>query len=535
VDLNIYLVNKFVEVFGKTDHIESGDPTHDLIIPIVPTFGNNDILPHNIFEPGPNKWTRKYADVWNRFIPEEQRHSFARGGWFFVEVIPNRLAVFSINTLYFFDSNSAVDGCDAESEPGYEHMEWLRIQLQFLRERGMKAILTGHVPPARTESKQSWDETCWQKWTLWMRMYRDVVVGSVFGHMNIDHFMIQDVKKLTYKFEVDGVELDDELEEEEEISTGRNSTLRVHHDDFSTAAKKNTYLNELRSGWSDLPAPPRGRSYSNIDNGDIDFSKKKKKSQKQLEEKFLKEIGGQWAERFSLALVSPSVVPNYFPSLRVVEYNISGLEGESPVVIQRPKRRAVFGKESSGPESQLWSETNDGREGDISMQPDDEIDDADLHDLKKSKKKVKKPKPNFPVPDPPSSTAPPGPAYSMQTFTLLGYTQYFANLTHINEDAEKKGEKATVVEYKIEYDTRHDNKTIHDYALSDLTVRAWLGLAQRIGRDNLENELPDVDGHKDVLGLGMYEVKAKNHLWHTFIRRAFVGTKPDEQLENDFW
>ncbi|KAK5209191.1 Endopolyphosphatase [Exophiala xenobiotica] len=118
---------------------------------------------------------RTYLDVWNRFVPQAQRHSFARGGWFFSEVIPNKLAVFSLNT-YFFDSNSAVDGCALRSEPGYEHMEWLRTQLQFLRTRRLKAILIGHVPPARTESKQNWDESWYRKYTLWLRQYRDVIV-----------------------------------------------------------------------------------------------------------------------------------------------------------------------------------------------------------------------------------------------------------------------------------------------------------------------------------------------------------------------
>jgi len=56
----------------------------------------------------------------------------------------------------------------------------------------MKAILMGHVPPARTAAKKNWDETCWQKYTLWTRQYRDVIVGSLFGHMNLDHFILQD-------------------------------------------------------------------------------------------------------------------------------------------------------------------------------------------------------------------------------------------------------------------------------------------------------------------------------------------------------
>lgn len=60
---------------------------------------------------------------------------------------------------YFFDSNAAVDGCAKPSEPGYEQMEWLKVQLGIMRDRNMKVIIIGHVPPAWTNTKQSWDET----------------------------------------------------------------------------------------------------------------------------------------------------------------------------------------------------------------------------------------------------------------------------------------------------------------------------------------------------------------------------------------
>jgi endopolyphosphatase len=97
--LNRYMVEKFVEVFGKDDNINDTNPNNDMIVPIIPTFGNNDILPHNIMTWGPNKYTMEYSSIWERFIPEDQRHVFQRGGWFWVEVIPNKLAVFSLNTL----------------------------------------------------------------------------------------------------------------------------------------------------------------------------------------------------------------------------------------------------------------------------------------------------------------------------------------------------------------------------------------------------------------------------------------------------
>ena len=98
-ELNEYMVQKVLEVFGKSDNVNDSDPTNDLVVPVVPNLGNNDILPHNVLAPGQNRWTKTYASIWREFIPEEQRHGFERGGWFYVEVIPNTLAVFSLNTL----------------------------------------------------------------------------------------------------------------------------------------------------------------------------------------------------------------------------------------------------------------------------------------------------------------------------------------------------------------------------------------------------------------------------------------------------
>ena len=56
---------------------------------------------HNIFAPGPNYQTRAFASLWEDMIPEYEAHTFERGGYFAVEVVPNKLAVLSLNTLYW--------------------------------------------------------------------------------------------------------------------------------------------------------------------------------------------------------------------------------------------------------------------------------------------------------------------------------------------------------------------------------------------------------------------------------------------------
>lgn len=499
---NRWIADKFVDMLA-----DKGDK--GMTIPVVPNFGNNDILPHNILLPGPNKWFQHYSHIWRHFIPEEQRHSFEYGGWFNVEVIPNKLAVFSLNTLYLFDRNAGVDGCASPSEPGYKQMEWLRVQLQFLRGRGMKAILMGHVPPARTDSKMLWDETCWQKYSLWMHQFRDVVVAGLYGHMNIDHFLIHD------KNEINIAALE-----------GSEFGTREAMDDELTTQSASDYLMELRSDWAKLEAPPTS-------------GKEVNKEGKRRKGKHRKD---PWGERYHLSFVSPSVVPTYFPTLRVFEYNITGLEG-TPLW-----KDAAQGGDAQdiGSTSQKHLELRQvptdtdfdpGFDHDSDLETDDDSVTATKKKNKKNKKKKhgkpKKPPakdkdPNLHIPLPPSKSSPPGPAYSSQPLTLTGYTQYYANLTHINNlnltastpnnnpttdegnnnswrwwwpwnlDPEwdgwllrwrkgKHGGKKPVVAprpapprefaFEVEYSTFEDAI----YRLGDLTVNSMVGLAVRMG------------------------------------------------------
>lgn len=575
---NRLLADKFAETFSDQQGFS---------IPVVPNFGNNDILPHNILLPGPNKWLSYYADIWKKFIPEEQRHSFEFGGWFYVEVIPNKLAVFSLNTLYLFDRNAGVDDCAKPSEPGYKHLEWLRIQLQFMRDRGMKAILMGHVPPARTDSKMLWDETCWQKYTLWLKQYRDVVISGLYGHMNIDHFMISDTKEIT----IDSAEVSLENNEEDEDEDAEDGLVRTYLGDELSIQSATDYLEELREGWAKLPKVQM--------NSETSTSKKKGKKL------------GKWAERYQLSFVSPSIVPNYFPTLRIYDYNISGIEDTAtwakyskPLpIIDEPDPDAQELTESSQPELELRSLFND-ESGDVEA---DKKKDKDKK--KKKKKKGKKPKPTDPnlhIPLPPAKAAPPGPAYSPQPLTLLGYHQYYANLTHINnvdvaastesnEDTDEltpnkwregkhgdktpKSKKPKPREFKFEIEyTTYDDKL---YGLKDLTVRSFVDLAYRMGqsakaktamlvrpggelRDDLEeveeedwevdeeqtddddddsdfdeSENDDVDAQKKKNKKKGDKKKKKkkkklNKTWLHFLKHAFVSTVEEEELKEKF-
>lgn len=539
VGLNELMVQKMSEVFGKKNGDEGDeDPNNDYVIPIIPNLGNNDVLPHNVMGKGPNTWTRTYTKVWRQFIPEAQKHSFEQGGWFYVEVIPNKLAVFSLNTLYFFEKNAAVDGCALPKEPGYQQMEWLRIQLQFMRERGVKAILTGHVPPIREQAKTLWDETCWQKYTLWLQQYRDVIVGSLYGHFNYDHFLLQDFDDL-----------------EEDTKNGRMPSYNVEHhaddDDEMHPMISADYWLQLREDWSDLPEPPKSLDWLDASDDlaledatpNSKKGKKEERKKRKKQRKFLKKIGGRYAERFAASFVSASVVPNLFPTMRVYEYNTSGLEQQN-------------------------------EQKDPVIQPPAFVGPPDL-ERESTRKKKKNRKYKFKVPEAPSKSSPPGPAYSPQSLSLLKYTQYYANITHINNDFQAIGRSDTSMEkqvgaqkwregkhkgkrphdkdhspqpksfkFQVHYDTREDDV----YHLKDLTMPSLVDLARRIGNFKAESDdAADSDaGSAENEGVDAAKRKKKhkkhkhgkhtkrNEAWYTFIRRAFVETMPPEEIEEDY-
>jgi endopolyphosphatase len=329
--------------------------------------------------------------------------------------------------------------------------------------------------------------------------------------------MFQDVDDLNYKFKIKGID----------GKFGSSSqSIEVSDDAAIGIAAKSTYLNELRSGWSALPAPPGISSV--LGAGALNEASLKDPSDDKDMKKFLGAIGGPWAERFSLALVSPSVVPNFFPTLRVIEYNITGLENDHPA--KEPVGEPAEFLDGDRDEDVTRDDTDEGDDD-----QDDEIHDAKKkHKKKKGKHGKKKPKPpKFPVPKPPSKSSPPGPGYSPQPLSLTSFTQYYANLTHIHEqiamDKKSKHNVTKHFKYKVEYTTKDDKY----YGMADLTVRSMLDLAERIGRDTLKIKSESRDSSEDVVS--QHKAKtSKNRLWKEFIKRAFVHTKPDEEIDQDF-
>lgn len=314
--------------------------------------------------------------------------------------------------------------------------------------------------------------------------------------MNIDHFMIQDNDQIDMQLITGG---------KEPAKTSRSSN------DFSIQSSAE-YLTELRSGWSSLPDSFEFRkNWASKENK----KDKKNKGRKSKYDKFLDQIGGPWAEKYSATLVSASVVPNYFPTMRVFEYNITG-------ALQSPANLRDHYEEEAM---------------------------AHLNELERGGLSARSKKHKFIKPHPPSKSQPPGPAYSPQTFSWASYTQYFANLTRINaEFASPRKSKYAKFTYEVEYDTKND--TI--FELEDLTVRSYLGLAARIGdfmprkddllstiMDDIEDNMSAAKKKKKKHKKNKEHKKHKkqkriNKTWFAFVNRAYVGTKDQEDIHDQF-
>ncbi|KAF8897542.1 endopolyphosphatase [Infundibulicybe gibba] len=172
-DLNRAIAKKMEKIFTKKG------------IPVVPSLGNNDVWPHNILKPGPNDITTEFASIWKTFIPFPDLQVFYRGAYYSVDVIPGQVAVISLNTMYFYDSNKAVGGCGFldPNDPGNLQFDWLEVQLKTIRYRGMHVWISGHVPP----SPGNYFPECYVRYVELALRFQDTILGHIFGHMNSDH------------------------------------------------------------------------------------------------------------------------------------------------------------------------------------------------------------------------------------------------------------------------------------------------------------------------------------------------------------
>lgn len=146
------------------------------------------MYPHNELQPTGdgelNDVLEKYSEMWSDFIPFDQQDVFRKGGYFAVDVAPG-IRVLSLNTLYFFNSNDAVNGCDKDGA-SRDHLQWIKEQLERARRERARVYMIGHVPP----SSRTFYPSCLASYVNLSLEYQDIVAGHMYGHLNFDHFLV---------------------------------------------------------------------------------------------------------------------------------------------------------------------------------------------------------------------------------------------------------------------------------------------------------------------------------------------------------
>ncbi|KAG8976510.1 Endopolyphosphatase, partial [Tulasnella sp. 427] len=313
-------------------------------VPIVVSIGNNDMYPHNIMYPGPNEVTREYADIWKNIVPFSSFSVFARGAYYSKEIIPNQLAVISLNTLYFYDSNKAVDGCPTKKgseDPGRLQLDWLEVQLQQFRKRKMQVWIIGHVPP----TMGNYYPECYLGYGTLALRFQDTIVGHIFGHMNVDHF-----------FWIDAHELHHGVSDPSFLSQ-----LWDKITSFSWSATQKPRYSLAKTLRKDFRSLPPNKSKDNETEA-INY------------------------DDYAIVNVGPSIVPAYLPSVRIFSYNVTNWA---------PSKALIGGGEElveeqvNGPEEEDEddSEDEDEDEDDEDDNDDDDDDDDGEMDAEEEKKK----------------------------------------------------------------------------------------------------------------------------------------------------
>lgn len=488
-EMNIFEMNQHVSdlMYDTFRNKDNDEDLRRMQVELIPSLGNNDVYPHNLFSPGPTLQTREMFKIWQNFIPQPQLHIFNRGAYFFQEVIPNQLAILSINTLYLFQSNPLVDNCDSRKQPGYKLFEWIGYVLKEMRARNMKVWLTGHVPP----NEKNYDISCLRKYIVWSHEYRDVIIGGLYGHMNMDHFIPLDSvaayksirdskkgktsdKKLLKEMSLLTKDFDDDDDDDEETSPlGDSNMYRVFDENYDESGitiqggipgNKVKYFEGLRE---DLYSQVKGKAKS-----------------------------GELSQRYSIAHVTASVVPTFNPGLRVWEYNITNLQ-------ENIKLQAKYKFES-------WDNFFVGLN--TLMLNFDKYDDEDEEVSTSGFKTLKKDKT---LPPKMPSNLPLGPAYVPQTFTPERYVQFYADLEKINSGEKKFG-------YEIEYAT--DDKL---YGMSSLVVDEWITFARKLGKPlkderNRKQKKPKKNPKKSKKK--SKESKKLDAIWQNYLKNAFVSS-----------
>ncbi|KAI8819829.1 Metallo-dependent phosphatase-like protein [Fimicolochytrium jonesii] len=178
------------------------DKTFDLTkTTVIPSIGNWDVSPHNML-PEPKYASDAFANLYSVWRPllesglsesevNSTKQTFLSGGYFdrVIGQVNGEITVraISLNTLYFFAENTAVDDCEITENTGaVVQLSWLEEKLTHARQQNEKVVIIGHVPPIDHNDNPLYKPNCLRLFLQTIGDHAEVVLSQFYGHINKD-------------------------------------------------------------------------------------------------------------------------------------------------------------------------------------------------------------------------------------------------------------------------------------------------------------------------------------------------------------
>lgn len=331
----------------------------------------------------------------------------------------------------------------------------------------VQVILSGHVPPA------TFYDQCYDRFAEITLAYQDIIIASIFGHANVDHFTI-----FTH----------------EEDKRRKKRKHKAFSSPYSALSAANLPDN-LQEAYSGLPKHPN-------------------------------------ADNYAFNHIAPSVIPTYQPAFRIWTYNTSMADG----AIYNPELESTTLLPTVKHDEDEWDiveveeeETDLLPTSSLTQQPiffslNDSLSTLKHKKRKSKRRRRKKKQPKYePIPRHVSSSSP---SRSNRFGTLLGYVQYYLPLGKVNAhhgwgQHPSNSSSRPFPEFEVEYTTytaKNLEKLLENwpdsesliakgkeagnmipYEMPDLTIGSWLDLTSRLSKGG--------------------------NVWKGYVKRMFVQTR----------
>ncbi|RUS13454.1 Metallo-dependent phosphatase-like protein [Endogone sp. FLAS-F59071] len=154
-------------------------------IKFIPTLGNNDEFVHDLITYGTQALLTNLTELWKPFNLN-LGETFAKGGYYTQDILPGKLQVININTMFFSTANTLVQDCDVAGSAGAIELQWIEKNLLVARKGKYNVYLMGHIPPTDDKGVVAYYPACYTSYVNILGEYSDVIVGHFTGHTNDD-------------------------------------------------------------------------------------------------------------------------------------------------------------------------------------------------------------------------------------------------------------------------------------------------------------------------------------------------------------